>query len=592
MRGRREDEGGARLRAALIAVAVALALAVPPAPADATEATSGDSLESQVVRGEVSGDGAWPFMVALVSSGDRDDDLFCGGTLLDARWVLTAAHCLDGESASSVHVVAGTQDLTDGDATRVPVAGAVRHPRYVEDRLPDYDAALLRLTRPVDQPTVTLATAAAWEARAPGVAARTVGWGASDPEATEFGPQLREGVTAVLADRVCEQGWGSQHSLDQAICAGLAGQGACTGDSGGPLVAPAHAGGDWVQSGIVSIGLVTDGDGTEICGRNPGLYVDVATLLPWLEAETGLSLGSGEPMRVGHDDVYRSAAAITRHAYAGPQETVHVASAEAFADGLTGGALAAVDGPLLLVPEEGPVPEAIHTELSRLAPRRIVAFGGEAAIAGDTVEDLGVHAPVTRLAGADRYETAIEIARAWGSTDKVYVATGENYPDALAAAPLAAFRGPIVLVRKDSVPVPTSGFLAALAPSEVVILGGSSAVSEAVGDRLAAVSGGDVRRISGADRYATAAAVATDRDNWTDPPFAYVAAGGDYRDALVGGVAAAYASSPLLLTRGDAVDPVVGDALARLDPVRTVVVGGEAAIDPPTARVLHDSGRR
>jgi len=96
-------------------------------------------------------------------------------------------------------------------------------------------------------------------------------------------------------------------------------------------------------------------------------------------------------------------------------------------------------------------------------------------------------------------------ATAVSQTPVVYVATGENFPDALGAAPAAAMiKGPILLVRQNSIPGETAAELTRLAPDKIIIVGGTAVISASVESGLAAYAG-TVERIAGANRYDTAA---------------------------------------------------------------------------------------
>ncbi|MDP2623706.1 MAG: cell wall-binding repeat-containing protein [Actinomycetota bacterium] len=104
------------------------------------------------------------------------------------------------------------------------------------------------------------------------------------------------------------------------------------------------------------------------------------------------------------------------------------------------------------------------------------------------------------------------MSRAGGAqlVDVVYIATGENFPDALAAGPATGGGGPILLVQKDAIPGPTIDELVRLNPKMIVIVGGPAVVSAAVEAQLAGYTTGPVRRIAGSNRYATAAAISAD----------------------------------------------------------------------------------
>jgi putative cell wall-binding protein len=117
---------------------------------------------------------------------------------------------------------------------------------------------------------------------------------------------------------------------------------------------------------------------------------------------------------------------------------------------------------------------------------------------------------VERLAGDDRYETAAAVSAAHFApgVPVTYVATGTQFPDALAGGAAAADAGgPVLLVARDAVPEATATELDRLAPARIVLLGGPNAVSEQVRVRLQEHTSGEVVRLSGPDRYATAAEV-------------------------------------------------------------------------------------
>lgn len=155
-----------------------------------------------------------------------------------------------------------------------------------------------------------------------------------------------------------------------------------------------------------------------------------------------------------------------------------------------------------------------------------------------------------RLAGNDRYETAVAISQRVFTPpqDVVFVVSGEDFPDALAAGPAAAhFRAPILLVRRSSIPEPTLGELHRLAPARVFVIGGPGVIDESVVNAIqAALSGAAISRVSGRDRYETAAAV-----SHLFPGIGrYVLASGqDFPDGLSGGAYAAAAGGKLILTR-------------------------------------------
>jgi putative cell wall-binding protein len=182
--------------------------------------------------------------------------------------------------------------------------------------------------------------------------------------------------------------------------------------------------------------------------------------------------------------------------------------------------------------------------------------------------------PSTRIAGSDRFSTAATMSqtRSPDGVTTAYVATGLNFADALAGGPAAdEAGGTVLLVTKDAVPSATRAELNRLSPEEVVVLGGAGAVSDAVVQQLGA------RRIAGANRYATAAAISADT---FDPlvPVVYIATGESFPDALAGAAAGALEGGPVLLVTKDSIPSETDVELRRLLPQRIVILGGPAAV--------------
>lgn len=180
---------------------------------------------------------------------------------------------------------------------------------------------------------------------------------------------------------------------------------------------------------------------------------------------------------------------------------------------------------------------------------------------------------VTRFAGPDRFSTAAATSRGSfpGTANDVFIVTGNNWPDALSAGSAAAkVNGPVLPVHAGSVPAVISQELDRLKPRRAWIIGGPGVVNSSVAADLRS-RGVEVVRISGTDRYATAAMVAA--RFFPNAVGAYYASGMKYADALAGGAAAAHRDWPLLLTTSTAVPsvtPLVGN--------ERIVLGGPAAV--------------
>ena len=295
----------------------------------------------------------------------------------------------------------------------------------------------------------------------------------------------------------------------------------------------------------------------------------------------GFNTGKALPRLFGPDR-YATAAALSASAFGPGVPVVHVATGAAFPDALSGGPAARIaGGPLLLV---GPtsVPAATAAELARLRPGRIVVLGGPGAVSDGALEALRCYTTgsVTRLFGADRYATAAAISASTfpSGAGTVFIATGRNYPDALAAgAEAAGQRAPILLVSTNQLPSATANELARLHPSRIVVMGGPGAITDAVVGQLRGYAG-SVERVFGADRYATAVALSRATHGPDSVSTVYLATGTAYPDGLSSGPVAGTQSAPLLLVRPNALPAVVADELRRLDPTNIVFVGGSGAI--------------
>ena len=316
------------------------------------------------------------------------------------------------------------------------------------------------------------------------------------------------------------------------------------------------------------------------------LATTVLALLP--VTGVGPANAAPTPQRVAGADRYETAAAVSRSAFGPGVPLVFVATGVSSPDALSGGAAAAaLGGPVLLVTREA-VPPAAANELTRLRPGRVVVLGGPAAVSEQVAAVLRgfTVGSVTRLAGADRYDTAAAVSRSAFSpgVPNVYVTTGTGYADALAAGAAAgAAKVPVLLVDPASVPRATADELTRLRPGHVTVLGGPAAVWPTTGDALAAFTSGRVTRLSGADRYATSAAVSRAAFPGT-APVVFLATGRGFADALAGGPAAATTGpGPLLLVPGGCVPQPVQAEIDRLRPSQVVLLGGQSAVGQSVA---------
>lgn len=189
--------------------------------------------------------------------------------------------------------------------------------------------------------------------------------------------------------------------------------------------------------------------------------------------ETTLAASGATVSRVAGADRYATAALISAYAFPAGADVAFVVDGGDFPDALAAGASAAHRNAPILLTSTDSVPAATMTELERLGVDEIVIVGGTGAVSSTVATTLASVAPVTRLAGSDRYATAAA-ASAFSfpsGVGTIYLATGEDYPDALAGTAAAGANGGPVLLTQ-------AGALAVAAQREIERLTGAACTGQ------------------------------------------------------------------------------------------------------------------
>jgi len=307
----------------------------------------------------------------------------------------------------------------------------------------------------------------------------------------------------------------------------------------------------------------------------------IGTMLAWAAPPVSATAASSSdlPIRVAGRDRFETAARLADVFSPSTTDTVFVANGHGFADAYSAGpAAAAAHAPLLLV-ERGSVPPATANAISRLDPDRIVVVGGDGAVSPAARAALASHAPVTVLAGSDRWDTAQQVVSAQfpAAVPEIVIVSGRSFADGLTGGHVAATTGsPVVPVDTDFIPAAVDRLLGSMTAGTVRIIGGSTAVSSNVERQLRARFPNVVRH-AGADRFATAgAAVAAVHPNGAERALAVT--GYFFADALAT-IPAAHATGRAMLLSGPGCGFVAMDAAAmRLATEEITFVGGPAAI--------------
>ncbi|RKR75077.1 putative cell wall-binding protein [Frondihabitans australicus] len=270
--------------------------------------------------------------------------------------------------------------------------------------------------------------------------------------------------------------------------------------------------------------------------------------------------------------------------------TLFLVSGEEYPDALSAGPVASHEGGQVLLTTKTTLPNAVISYITHFIPHKIVIVGSTASISQHVADEAKTlthgHIPVERVAGADRYATSRALVTDFfGSRLKhVWIATGRDFPDALATVSAASFKNePLILVdgSRSTLDSTTAAYLRHEGVTSITVVGSESSVSTGVAQGLASIA--PVARISGSDRYETSKAGNDSVFPRATTATAVLTTGEGWADALAGDQLAAPLHSPMELVPPTCLPDDFAEQLSAHPGVNVHLLGGTPSLSTEIA---------
>jgi putative cell wall-binding protein len=332
-----------------------------------------------------------------------------------------------------------------------------------------------------------------------------------------------------------------------------------------------------LKSGSMTLQTVNDNSSLNNPGNNVRIKLSddsVATMpIGYTANPFVLTIGSAEFLRYAGNDRYSTSVAISKAGWS-QSDYIVIATGQDYPDALCATPLAGkYNAPILLTPKAA-LDAGVESEIVRLKPKNAFIVGGTAVVSAAVESKLkskGI--TVTRIAGANRYETSAQVAKYLSSSQIAFIVTGYNYPDALSIASFAAYRkAPILLTDKTKLDASVNKIVFNGVIKNTYIIGGTSIISDSLIKTLPTP-----KRIFGANRYETNVAILNSFGfNFSNT---FIATGTHFADALSGSALAGRYGAPIVLISSDLSNDIITKLSARKNEVTNIyMLGGPKAV--------------
>lgn len=300
---------------------------------------------------------------------------------------------------------------------------------------------------------------------------------------------------------------------------------------------------------------------------------NVLLLLLFIISTTSTVYAQGKYQRYGGKDRYETSIKISQ-SFSSKSEYAILVSGQNYPDALCACPLSKkYDAPIILTTEEK-LDERAATQIKNAGVSKVFIIGKSiSSNVEDTLSSMGVKSE--RIGGQNRYETAMLVADYVGIKDRIVVVSGENYPDALSIAPIAAIMDmPIILVNKDVIPDVVKNSLKDKDYKCTYVIGSEGAISESVKSQFK-----NSERIFGQNRYDTNIAIINRFIDVLDLSNVYLASAVNFPDSLSGSALAQKNKAPLILTSEEISENEQNNIKQILASAKnTYVLGSEGAV--------------
>lgn len=248
-------------------------------------------------------------------------------------------------------------------------------------------------------------------------------------------------------------------------------------------------------------------------------------------------------IRLGGVDRYETAVKVSQDGWT-QSDYVILVSGENFPDAISAAPLAKKYNAPILITQGNKLNSFVNQEIGRLKAKNVIIVGGTGVILPGVEQELeDINVQVTRISGENRYETSAKVAEIIGVSNGVILASGDNFPDALSIASVAAVKQmPILLTTDKVLPDSVKKFMDNNSIGKYYVVGGNAVISDSIVNNLS-----NAKRLSGANRYETNTNIINEFSGDLNFSKVYMAYGQNFPDALCGSAAAAKDSAPIIL---------------------------------------------